>query len=112
VFRSVLTLKAQAGKEAELEAFYADNGILQRSKQFPGCLDAQLLRSADNGSATHLVTADWETAADYGRWVADPWRAAVSGRLIALLDFPDGEPLVGGVFELVVPPSSVGEEHK
>jgi antibiotic biosynthesis monooxygenase (ABM) superfamily enzyme len=109
MIRSVLTLRAAAGKSGALEAFYADQRILARAREFPGCRGAQLLRSVDGSSATHLVIADWDTAADYRRWVDDPWRDALSGRLTALLDNTEllddtgGERLVGGVFELVEP---------
>jgi len=113
MFRSVLTLRAAAGRAAELEAFYADNRILERARQFPGCRAAELLRSVGDSAATHLVLADWDTAADYRRWVDDPWRAALSGRLTALLEIRD-EPLVGGVYELVLfhKPFPVREEHQ
>lgn len=117
LFRSVLTLRASAGRAGDLEAFYAENRVLERALAFPGCRAAELLRSVDDSPATHLVTADWDTAADYGRWVADPWRASLSEGLTALLDIRDDEPLVGGVFELVEPVLSsssvpVNEEHQ
>jgi heme-degrading monooxygenase HmoA len=101
VIRSVLTLKAAAGQGAALEEFYAEHGILDRSRRFPGCRDALLLRSTGSGSATHLVIADWDSEADYRNWVADPWRDAVSRQIVTMLDTSGGEPLVGGVFELV-----------
>jgi antibiotic biosynthesis monooxygenase (ABM) superfamily enzyme len=104
--RSVLTLRAAAGQAGALEALYANHGVLARARAFPGCRGAQLLRSLDGGSATHLVIADWDTAADYQRWVGDPWRDALSGRLAALLDNTDDGPLVGGVFALVDPQES------
>jgi heme-degrading monooxygenase HmoA len=108
VIRSVLTLKAAAGRAGAIEEFYAENGILERSRQFPGCRDALLLRALGSGPATHLVTADWDSAADYRAWVDDPWRDAVSRRLAALLDTVGDEPLVGGVFELVGPAAPEG----
>ena len=101
VIRSVLALRAADGKSEALEDFYADEAILARSRQFPGCRDAVLLRAASGTSATHLVIADWDTAEDYQRWVQDPWRAAVSRRLAELLDTGSDEPVVGGVFEFV-----------
>jgi hypothetical protein len=103
VIRSVLTLRAAAGQTRALEEFYAEYGILDRARQFGGCRDALLLRSLDAGPATHLVIADWDTAGDYRRWVDDPWRAAMSRQLAALLDTESDEPLVGGVFELITP---------
>jgi heme-degrading monooxygenase HmoA len=126
VVRSVLTLRAAAGQAAALEEFYAEHRILERAREFDGCQSALLLRSVGDSPATHLVIADWDTAADYRRWVDNPWRAAVSGQLAALLDNRGDEPLVGGVFELVTPevsdrsqpppsqtgPPSLREEHQ
>ncbi|MFF0267041.1 antibiotic biosynthesis monooxygenase family protein [Kribbella sp. NPDC004536] len=101
--RSVLTLRA-ADSDA-LEELYAEHGILARARRFPGCRDALLLRAVGDdrlsGPATHLVIADWDTAADYRRWVADPWRAALSQQLAAVLDTTPDEPIVGALFELV-----------
>lgn len=101
MIRSVLSLRAKSGRAAALESFYAQHGILERSRNFPGCLGVELLRAVDSATATHLVIAGWATADDYLSWVTDPWRAAVSEQLAALLDADPGEPLVGGVFEVI-----------
>lgn len=101
MIRSVLTLRAKNGLGADLERFYLQHQILERSRDFPGCLGSELLRAVDSATATHLVIADWATVDDYRGWVTDPWRAAVSEQLTALLDADPGEPLVGGVFEAV-----------
>jgi heme-degrading monooxygenase HmoA len=101
VIRSVLALRAAEGKSEALEDFYAEQGILARSRAFPGCRDAVLLRATSGSPATHLVIADWDTAEDYQRWVQDPWRATVSRRLAELLDTDPDEPVVGGLFEFV-----------
>lgn len=101
MIRSVLTLRAAAGQAAALEELYAQRGILERARQFPGCRDAGLLRSVDGDAALFLVIADWDTAADYRRWVDDPWRADVSRSLAELLDTDSGEPAVGRLFEFV-----------
>ena len=101
MIRSVLTLRAT--DSGALEELYAEHGILARARRFPGCRDALLLRAVDGGPATHLVVADWDTAADYRRWVADPWRAALSQQLAAVLDTTPDEPIVGALFELVGP---------
>jgi heme-degrading monooxygenase HmoA len=106
MIRSVLTLRAAAGLTDALEALYAGHGILERARRFRGCRDALLLRSVDAGPATHLVIADWDTAADYQRWVEDPWRVALSRQLAAVLDTASDEPVVGALFELVVPDQS------
>ncbi|MFG2040539.1 antibiotic biosynthesis monooxygenase family protein [Dactylosporangium sp. NPDC048998] len=101
MIRSVLTLRAAAGQAGALEAFYAEHGILERARRFQGCRDALLLRSVDGGPATYLVIADWDTAADYRRWIEDPWRVAMSRQLAAVLDTNADEPVVGALFELV-----------
>jgi heme-degrading monooxygenase HmoA len=103
VIRSVLTLRPAAGQSGALEGFFAEHGILERARRFAGCRDAQLVRSVDGSPATYLVIADWDAAADYQRWVHDPWRAAVSRQLAALLDTAADEPVVGGVYEPVAP---------
>lgn len=101
MIRSVLALRAAQGKAGLLEEFYRDHAILARAREFPGCQSAALLRATAGVSATHLVIADWDAAEDYHRWVADPWRAAVSRQLAALLDTAPDQPVVGGLFELV-----------
>jgi heme-degrading monooxygenase HmoA len=101
MIRSVLSLRAAPGQAKAIEEFYAERGVIERSLQFPGCRDSVLLRATTGGAVTHLVIADWETAADYENWVSDPWRDAVSRDLAALLDTDPDEPVVGGVFEFV-----------
>lgn len=101
MIRSVLTLRVKSGRSADLESFYAQHRVLERSRNFPGCLSSELLRAVDSVAATHLVIAGWATADDYRNWVADPWRAAVSEQLVTLLDADPGEALVGGVFETI-----------
>lgn len=101
MIRSVLSLRAKSGSSAELERFYARHKILERSRNHPGCLGSELLRAVDSATATYLVIAGWATADHYRSWVTDPWRAVVSEQLAALLDGEPGEPLVGGVFEVI-----------
>lgn len=101
MIRSVLTLRAAARQSAALEEFYREHAILRRAREFAGCRDAALLRAASAGPATHLVIADWDTAADYQRWAADPWRVALSRQLATLLDTGPDEPVVGELYELV-----------
>lgn len=103
MIRSVLKLRTAPGRADALEDFYARHGILERAQQFEGCHDAMLLRSNGEGAVTHLVVADWDSAADYRRWVDDPWRAAVSGQLADLLDTGTGETVVGELYEFVPP---------
>jgi heme-degrading monooxygenase HmoA len=101
LIRSLLTLRASVGKAQALEAFYVDHQVLERARNFPGCREAVLLRSTHDSESTHLVSADWDTAQDYQRWVDDPWRAVVTQRLGALLDNGTDEPVVGRLYEFV-----------
>lgn len=101
LIRSLLILRAATGKAQALEDFYADRQVLERAREFAGCREAVLLRSTDDAGSTHLVTADWDTAADYQRWVDDPWRAAVTQQLLPLLDIGKDEPVVGRLYEFV-----------
>jgi heme-degrading monooxygenase HmoA len=101
MIRSVLALRAAPGRSKALEEFYAEHAILQRAREFAGCRDAVLLRAVTSGPATHLVIADWNTAADYQRWAADAWRVALSRHLAALLDTGSDEPIVGELYEFV-----------
>ncbi len=101
MIRSLLTLRAAAGRAQALEDFYADQQVLERAREFAGCREAVLLRTIDDAGSTHLVTADWDSAADYQRWVDDPWRSAVTAQLTALLDIGDDEPVVGRLYEFV-----------
>ncbi|MBC6463425.1 antibiotic biosynthesis monooxygenase family protein [Actinomadura sp. HBU206391] len=102
MIQSVLALRAKAGREQEIEDLYRERGVLDRSVRFPGCRAATLLRCTDGGPSTHLVIADWDDADAYRRWVADPWRATISGELTALLDIEPGEPVIGGLYEPVI----------
>ena len=99
MIRSVLSLRAAAGKGEALEALYDQWQVLARARAFAGCREAVLLRSIDDASVTHLVTADWDTAEDYRRWVEDPWRSVVSQQLATLLDQGEGESAVGRLYE-------------
>jgi antibiotic biosynthesis monooxygenase (ABM) superfamily enzyme len=101
MIRSVLALRAAPGQSKALEDFYEQHAVLRRAREFAGCRDAVLLRAAAGGPVTHLVIADWDTAADYQRWAADPWRVALSRHLAALLDTRSDEPIVGELYEFV-----------
>lgn len=83
---SVLTLRAKRGMSRAVEEFYRDREIIGRALRFPGCRGVTLLRATDGGPDTHLVVAEWDDAAAYQRWVADPWRAETSAALADLLE--------------------------
>ena len=102
MIRSVLVLHAGNGRAEAIEDLYREREVLDRAVRFRGCRAAALLRCTGTGPGTHLVIADWDDADAYRRWVAAPWRATVSAELIALLDSPAGEPLIGGLYEPVI----------
>lgn len=97
---SVLPLSARPGSEQAVDDLYADLGVLDRSRDFPGCRGAVLLRTVEGslaaGSATHVVIAEWDDEAAYAAWVADPWRNEVGAALAPLLD-GDAAPRSGAV---------------
>jgi heme-degrading monooxygenase HmoA len=99
--RSILTLRAAPGREADLEAYFAEAGILERARAFPGCRGTELLRRLDPGAGTHVVVADWDSHEDYRRWQADPWRRQSSAGLLALLSPETDATLPGGVYDLL-----------
>lgn len=83
MIRSVLYL--QPRQDADLEAFFAREGVLNRALSMPGCLGASLHRPVTQGEP-YLVTATWATQADYQGWVDDPWRQEATSALGALLE--------------------------
>ncbi|WP_180357958.1 putative quinol monooxygenase [Streptomyces sp. NP160] len=97
---SVLQLSARPGSEQAVDDLYAERGVLDRSRAFPGCRGAVLLRTVEGtlaaGSATHVVIAQWDDEAAYAAWVADPWRNEVGAALAPLLD-GDAVPPAGAV---------------
>ena len=101
MIRSVLALRAKPGRSQAVEDFYRDRGIIGKAVRFPGCRGVTLLRSTDGGPDTHIVVADWDDAAAYAGWVADPWRAAVSAELAELLEPPPGSPVMARLYETV-----------
>lgn len=113
MIRSVLTLRAREGRLTAVEEFYGSRGILDRARLFPGCRGTNLWRIAGSGSAdstspgaspssfTHLVIADWDSAAAYAGWVADPWRAEVAADLAELLDLSQDKQMIAGLLEPV-----------
>jgi heme-degrading monooxygenase HmoA len=105
MIRSVLALQAKPGSAQAVEELYRERGVIDRAVQFRGCRGAVLLRSADDGPDTHLVIADWDDTDAYARWVADPWRAAVSADLAQLLVTAPDAPVVARLFEPALSPS-------
>jgi heme-degrading monooxygenase HmoA len=119
LIRSVLGLRAREGRATALEEFYRERGVLERARQFPGCLGTTFWRTAEagttapDGTATHIVIADWNDASDYRAWVSDPWRSSLSVELADLIDLAPGQQIVGYLLDPVDVPAtgSQSEEH-
>ena len=109
MIRSVLALRAKPGQSQAVEDFYRDRGIIEKAVRFPGCRGVMLLRSTDGGPDTHIVVADWDDAAAYAGWVADPWRAGVGADLANLIDADAGP--TGRLYEFVSASSPAASEE-
>ncbi len=104
MMRGVLSFSAKPGRSDDVESYYRDHAILARAIAFDGCLNAQLFRAGSTGTgATHVVMADWESAADYQNWVDDPWRNEIGTGLLEILECNDDSVPVGGLYALVLP---------
>ena len=62
--RSVLSLRAQPGRGAEVVALFEELGILREASVVPGFVAAELQAVADDPDEL-LVTATWRSAAAY-----------------------------------------------
>ncbi|HEX3590284.1 MAG TPA: antibiotic biosynthesis monooxygenase [Pseudonocardiaceae bacterium] len=113
MIRSVLALRAKPGRSQAVEDFYRDRGIIDAAVRFPGCRGVMLLRSTDGGPDTHIVVADWDDAAAYAGWVADPWRAEVGADLANLIDSDadTGAMPAGRLYEFVSASSPAASEE-
>lgn len=72
--RVVRLLSVKEGREAEFIASYSD--VLRRASRFPGHLSDQLCRSIEK--AGHwLLTSEWQSLEDLGRWRTSPEHTAL-----------------------------------
>jgi heme-degrading monooxygenase HmoA len=94
--RSVLSLRAQPGRGAEVVALFEELGILREASIVPGFVAAELQAVADDPDEL-LVTATWRSAAAYDAWLESPVRELMRPALEALLERPP----VPRVYELV-----------
>jgi quinol monooxygenase YgiN len=97
VVRSVLVLRAKPGRRDEVVALFARLGVLGEASAVPGFVGAELHVAAD-GSDELLVTATWESAAAYDRWLESPVREQMRPALERLLAEP---PAAGRVYDVV-----------
>ena len=73
MIRTFLHLDVKPGQRDALISWYKESRALERAVADAGCLSTELYPDAGNDDRL-LVTALWESPADYERWVANPWR--------------------------------------
>lgn len=78
---SVLYLPVREGAEDDLARTYEEAGIFELSRQSGGFRSGRLLRPLRAGEPM-LVIAEWETAADYQRWLDNPVRATLGEQIM------------------------------
>jgi heme-degrading monooxygenase HmoA len=81
---SVLRLSTRPGAADELARRFGALKIFEHSRQSGGFLGGRLLRQLDDDA--FVVVAEWETEADYQRWLDNPVRAELGEELEPLLD--------------------------
>ena len=81
---SVLHLVPRDGAAEELARRFGALEIFDHSRRSGGFLGGRLLRPRDDSA--FVVLAEWETSADYRRWLDSPLRAELGAKLEPLLD--------------------------
>jgi heme-degrading monooxygenase HmoA len=81
---SLLRLVPRDGAADELARRFGALEIFEHSRRSGGFLGGKLLRPADDEA--FVVLAEWETSADYQRWLDNPVRAELGSELEPLLD--------------------------
>lgn len=89
---SVLRLPVRVGAERAIARAYEQARVFELSRESGGFLGGRLLRPERPGEP-FLVVAEWETAADYRRWLESPVREGLGELLAPHLsgDVPAGE---------------------
>ena len=91
---SVLELHVLPGSEDAVAHAYDELAIFERARESGGFRSGRLLEPAEAGRPM-LVISDWDDAASYERWLANPVREELGGRLERLLA---DRPAAGGIF--------------
>jgi len=91
---SVLELHVVPGSERAVARAYDELGIFELARESGGFRSGRLLEPADPGRPM-LVIAEWDDAASYERWLANPVREQLGDHLEPMLS---GDPTVVGVF--------------
>ena len=90
----MLELHVLPGSEPAVARAYDELGIFERASESGGFRSGRLLEPADPGRPM-LVIAEWDDAASYERWLANPVREQLGDHLEPMLA---GDPTVVGVF--------------
>ncbi len=91
---SVLYLPVREGAEDDVARIYEKAGIFELSRQSGGFRSGRLLRPLHAGEPM-LVIAEWDSGADYQRWLDNPVRATLGEQLMPLLA---GEVVAGTLY--------------
>jgi hypothetical protein len=83
--RSVLYLHPKNGDYAAILDFMKNEEVLERSRENGGYLGGSH-NIPTSGKGPILVLAVWREEADYRRWLASPVRAAMTPKLLPLLE--------------------------
>ena len=86
---SVLRVPVRPGAEDELARSFRELAVFDHARRSGGFRAGRLLRPVA-GDEPVLVVAEWEAAADYDRWLANPVRERLKEAL---------EPLLAGELE-------------
>jgi heme-degrading monooxygenase HmoA len=81
---SVLELYVLPGSEQAVARAYDELGVFERARESGGFRSGRLLQPASPGGPM-LVIAEWDDAGSYERWLANPVREELGGRLESLI---------------------------
>lgn len=94
--RSALYLYPKNGDYEAILEFMRTDRVLELSRENGGFLGGSY-NIPISGRGPMLVLATWRAEADYRRWVASPVRAAMTPRLVAVLE---REPVAGEMYRV------------
>lgn len=85
MIRSVLALRAPAGRGSELVETFARLDVLGAASEIPGFVRGELQGRCDDEDAM-LVTAVWTSETAYEQWLRSPVRSEINRRLTPVLE--------------------------
>jgi heme-degrading monooxygenase HmoA len=91
---SVLALHVLPGSEPAVARAYGELGVFEHARESGGFRSGRLLEPVEPGGPM-LVIAEWDDAASYDRWLANPVRKELGTVVKPLLA---GDPTPVGVF--------------